>query len=115
MDSMQAFMKSMEAQESGAVGRVFDWDKAAKLIKTRNPQQASAGLRDDWEWTGGRIFEGGKPVPASETCTFLASSWAIPELDLDGDIMECWVSADQKPEWNSGTYWPESALKILND
>lgn len=41
---------------------VFDWDKAARLIQEKKPKWATAGLRGDWEYTGGTIYEDGKPV-----------------------------------------------------
>lgn len=97
--------------------RVFDWVWAAALIRDRcldgNLKVASAGLQDDWEYTGGKIFENGSPVPAEETYTFLSSTWAIPELCLDGDIFECWIWAKDSPGWDAGTYWPPESLAIL--
>lgn len=113
MDTALAFMKNQSALASGARPRVFDWDKAAELIRDRRPSVAGAGLQDDWEWTGGRIYADGKPVPRDETYTFLASNWATPELELDGEVIECWKYVDETDGWDSGTYWPDSALKIL--
>lgn len=113
MDSMLAYANNLAAQERGAEDRVFDWHKAATLIKERKPTMASAGLQGDWEWTGGPIFEDGKPVPRDKTYTYLMSSWAIPELDLDGEVQECWCRPSEHPEWGAETYWPESALALL--
>lgn len=93
---------------------VFDWFKAAEIIKERQPSLARAGLRDDWEWTGGDIYRDGSPVPEDETYTYLASIWAVPELCLDGEIFPCWIWEADSPGWYHGTYWPEGALKILN-
>ncbi len=91
---------------------VFDWDKAARLIKERQPQEASAGLSQDWEWTGGAIYKDGAPV--TDSYTYLQSTWATPELDMDGDVVDCFC---MKPDciWNENTKWPESALAILKD
>jgi hypothetical protein len=94
--------------------RVFDWHKAAEIIRDRRPELAAAGLEDDWENTGGSIYYDGKPVPAEDTYTYLASTWATPQLNIDGEIIDCWVYEDDSPGWGSGTYWPESALAILN-
>lgn len=91
---------------------VFDWDRAARLIRERKPERASAGLRSDWEYTGGTIYEDGKPV--MDDYTYLASTWAVPELDMDGDIVECFRMEHEVPGWNSKTKWPKSALDILN-
>lgn len=111
MDTISAFYRAQAAREAGNKMLVFDWDKAARLIKERNPTHASAGLSDDWEWTGGTIYANGKPVKNSYT--HLASIWATPELKLDDDKpIPCWKYADET-EWNSGTKWPESALNIL--
>lgn len=111
-------MNTMMAFAMGEANRhkelmVFDWDKAARLIKESGCTEASAGLRGDWEWTGGVIFEYGKPT--SEHYTFLASTWAKPELDIDGGgIHECYKMQSETPGWDSETKWPESAIKILN-
>lgn len=115
MDTASAFVYGRMHRDSPS--RVFDWLKAAQIIRDRylvgNLKVASAGLRDDWEYTGGKIFENGSPVPAEETYTFLSSTWAIPELCLDGDIFECWIWAKDSPGWDAGTYWPPESLAIL--
>jgi hypothetical protein len=99
--------------------RVFDWVKAAQMIRDRflvgNLKMASAGLRDDWEYTGGEIFRDGFPVDEEKTYTYLCSTWAIPELSLDGDIFECWIWKEVSPGWDSDTYWPPEALSILEN
>ncbi len=109
MDTFRAFM--MDEVNRGSELMVFDWDKAARIIKERRPKIASAGLRSDWEWTGGVIYKDGKPV--KDSYTFLASTWAVPELDIDGDIIECYIMKSNAEGWDSGTKWPESALYIL--
>lgn len=115
MDTASAFVYGSMYRNSPS--RVFDWVKAAQLIRDRlligNLKAASAGLRDDWEYTGGEIFRDGSPVPKDTTYTYLASTWAIPELSLDGDVMECWVWQKDSPGWDSDTYWPPEALTIL--
>lgn len=60
-------MKDAEAFAMGMMNlgkelMVFDWDKAARIIKERRPIRAGAGLRDDWENTGGVIFADRKSV-----------------------------------------------------
>ena len=96
---------------SGRKLMVFDWDKAARLIRERKPKCASAGLQRDWEYTGGTIYEDEKPV--INAYTYLASTWAIPEINLDGDVIECYRMEHEVPEWGSKTKWPQSALDIL--
>jgi hypothetical protein len=110
MKTFDAVSRAAAAMASGARSRVFDWDKAAELIRERKPKQAGAGLSGDWEWTGGTIFADGQPV--TDSYTFLSSLWATPELELDGESIDCWKYRDET-SWDSETKWPESALKIL--
>ena len=112
MDSLMAF--AMGQANRGREPMVFDWDKAAMIIKERGAMSASAGLSGDWEYTGGEILEDGKPVPKEDTYVYLASTWATPELSIDGDLIDCFKMAGETDGWDSDTYWPESALKILN-
>ena len=58
MDSMKAF--AMGDANRGKELMVFDWNKAAKIIKEQNAASASAGLCGDWAWTGGAIYEDGE-------------------------------------------------------
>lgn len=111
MDTMSAFLKG---EANRRPERVFDWNKAASLIRERGLAAAGAGLSGDLEWTGGDILKGGRPVPQEETYTFLASTWATPVLTLGGgEEIPCWAWESDTPGWDSGTYWPESALAIL--
>lgn len=110
MDSMSAF--AMGEANRGKEMMVFDWDKAARLIKERSATEAYAGLRCDWEYTGGNIFEDG--APNMDDYTYLASTWAVPEIELDGVTIECFCMGSECDGWDAGTKWPESALSILN-
>ena len=94
--------------------KVFDWDRAAQLIKDRKPKEAIAGLSEDWFWTAGTIFFDGKPVIHGGT--YLASTWATPVLVLDdGEEIPCWRMQSETPEWDADTKWPESARSILSN
>lgn len=108
MDTLQAFA-ICQATPAGNE-KVFDWDKAAKIIKEKRPESASAGLSEDWVWTSGIIYENGKPI--KNEYTFLASRWATPVLYFDGEEIECYQPAGYHG-WDEDTKWPESALKIL--
>ena len=93
---------------------VFDWEKAAKLIRDRKPKLVEAGLEDDWDYTGGKIYENGDIVPKDKTYTYLASVWCIPKIIIDDEELDCFVVLEsENSKWNSGTYWPEEALEIL--
>lgn len=109
MDSITAFAKGIANRDKPLM--VFDWDKAAQMIRNSNATQASAGLEGDWEWTGGEILTDGEPN--MEDYTYLTSTWATPQLRIKGESIDCWKYANDTDGWSSNTKWPESALKIL--
>ena len=111
MDTWSAFQ--MGEANRGKELKVFDWDKAARLIKEHNAKEASAGLEMDWEWTGGEIFRNGKPV--LDSYTYLSSTWATPELEIDGEVFDCYTMQSETDGWDYDTKWPESAIKILEE
>ncbi len=110
-------MDTLSAAARGEANRgrepmVFDWDRAARRIRETGATEASAGLASDWEWTGGYILRDGQPI--HDDYTYLASTWATPELDLDGVTEDCYRMASETPGWGPDTKWPDSALTILN-
>jgi hypothetical protein len=114
MDTMSAFARGEASR--GREEMVFDWDRAAQRIRESGATSASAGLGEDWEWTGGTIFAAGQPVTTSYT--YLASTWATPELHLelpDGGYLveDCYRMANDAPGWDEETKWPESARALL--
>lgn len=110
MDTMTAFAMGQANRDKDEM--VFDWDKAAQILKERRPQSAEAGLQGDLGFTGGAIWEDGKPV--TEDYTYLASTWAPPVLIIGGKEIECY-KMDTETDWDCSTKWPESALNILNN
>lgn len=110
MDSLKAFVMGYANRGRGLM--VFDWDKAARLIRERGPETAFAGLRGDWEWTGGCIYRDGKPF--CKDYTYLSSTWAVPELEIGDELIPCYRMESEVPGWNYDTKWPDSALYILN-
>jgi hypothetical protein len=111
MDTAQAC--AMGAANRGRELKVFDWHKAAQIIKENNIKNASAGLQDDWEFTGGDILIDGE-IP-SEQHTYLASTWATPELQYEDEVIPCYIIANAQWDWGAETFWPESAQKILKE
>lgn len=111
MDTLSAFAKGQANRDKEAM--VFDWDKAARLIVEHAATEAGAGLRGDWEYTGGTIFTNGAPV--KEPHTYLSSTWAVPEIEINGTMYDCYRMESELPGWHSDTVWPESSLKILAD
>lgn len=110
MDSMAAFAMGQAARAAGNKMMVFDWEKAAAILKERGAVDASAGLLGDYGYTEGRILAGGEPD--LEDYTFLSSLWAQPMLIIGSEEIECWRFEDDSG-WGSGTKWPDSALAIL--
>jgi len=101
----------------GNVPKVFDWDKAAQIIKSRNISNASAGLQGDLSATCGDILEEG--VIPEEGYAYLMSTWAIPVLiinpyTVEEEEIECWRWLTDVPYWGSDTFWPDSARDIFN-
>jgi hypothetical protein len=113
MDSFGAMMRGQSAAARGAKKRVFDWNKAAKMILAVKPNVAIAGLSSDMSCTAGTIYKDGKPLTKSGA--YLSSNWATPVIVMDdGNELPCWVYADWTDGWNANTLWPQSALDILN-
>ena len=113
MNTMEAYLKAKAARAAGASVKVFDWDKAARMIVQHRPDSAGAGLSGDWEWTGGTIYSNGEPELEDNTYVYLASNHATPEIQIDGIKFACWVYREESDGWDVSTYWPESALNIL--
>lgn len=99
---------------------VFDWNKAAQLIKKNKNAIIAAGLKGDEEHTKGIIWKCGKIVPKEETYCYLASTWAIPQIEINGEKEDCFIMKSNMPsEWIANSkdcaeiYFPQSALDIL--
>lgn len=99
--------------------RVFDWDKAARILSEKKPYQAWAGLGGDFCNTGDVIYQEGNVVTDSDT--YLSSYWATPTLLLmgeddfafeEGESIPCWKYKDES-EWDASTTWPKSSIDIL--
>ena len=111
-------IEAESAKAKGAKDKSFDWDKAAKLIKEKlieHPNlKAEAGLEGDWDYTGGIIFEEGKPT--NDEYTYLSSNWAVPTLILSWDDTEqeeiaCFTEESQR--FSEDTKWDPTSLLIL--
>ena len=112
MDTLNAF--AMGRATRGQEAMVFDWEKAATLLASRRIKSASAGLCGDWDYTGGPILVDGEPVKADDGRCYLSSTWATPQIEIDGDVIDCYRMQGEVPHWNSKTFWPPEALAIFN-
>ena len=111
MNTMAAFM--MGELHRHEEQRVFDWELAARIIKMKNPKEASAGLKEDWGATADTIWSDGAPRPKEEVFCYLASTWAMPTLEVDDEKFPCYKMASDVPGWDAHTFWPPEALRIL--
>lgn len=113
MDTMSAF--AMGQANRNKELKVFDWDKAARLLCERSAANAVAGLASDMEWTSGTILRDGAIV--DDSYTYLASTWATPVLVIDGEEIDCYRMESECPaEWTGDkakVVWPESARVIF--
>lgn len=108
---------AMGAATKGQPMKVFDWDKAASIIREHNITDADAGLVEDWFWTGASILEDGKVPDREGWRPHCSSSWATPVIRWGEETRECWVMQDEAKErgfQTGGAWWPDSALAILN-
>jgi hypothetical protein len=106
------------ASLKGETQKSFDWNKAATIIKNKLIEYpnlvAEAGLQNDWDYTGGIIFEKGNPQ--SNNYTYLSSNWSIPTLIISNDDkeileIECWTTENDR--FRSDSKWDEISLTIL--
>lgn len=89
---------------------VFDWKLAAEIIRDEKPDCVEAGLSGDWGYTGGVIYQDGEVVESAYT--YLSSTWARPQILIDGDYRDCYVMQSET-DWDSDTKWPDEAKQIL--
>ena len=113
MDTLAAFAMGLANQNKDRM--VFDWDRAAKIIREKRPERADAGLSGDLEYTCDTIYRDGRPVPSEQSSPYLASTWATPVLIIDWEEIECFRMEPELPGWDEKTYWPASALAMLDE
>ena len=103
MESMLAFTQTCINKDKPKM--FFDWKKAIEIIKEKRPQQAKAGLRDDWEYSGIIIYRNGKFIDREDIFINLSSTFATPELYVDGKIIECFYYKEETftPQENKKT------------
>jgi hypothetical protein len=108
MDTLTAF--AIGAAHRDEPPMVFDWIRAAEIIRDEQPTHVEAGLESDLEWTAGTIYRNGEIV--TDDYTYLASTWATPLLITDGVERACFVMMSDTT-WDAETKWPEEARAIL--
>lgn len=84
--------------------KYMDWNKVKEIIETHPNSVIYAGLQEDWNNTSGLIFAKGDFYNGS---VYVASVWATPIVDVDGEEIECWTYTPTKegagkPDWLYG-------------
>lgn len=100
--------------------KTFDWLKAARIIRDRKVQNASAGLLGDESMTSGTIIRDGKIV--RDSGAYLSSTWATPMLRIHHRIVDdhestdttilCWRYSDELSAPLQSHDWPDEAIAI---
>ena len=106
--------------------KIFDWIKAAKIIKENNIQNASIGLGVTLDNTI-LILQNGKPIKITgDICLYSDNSPVLINND-NGEIMNCFFSIyDQDLEYSTiyspsstevtkGSEWPKVAIDIIKE
>lgn len=112
MNTLEAAARYKQAISEGKRMRVFDWDKAARILRAQGASEAYAYLEEDEDCTGGYILQNGEII--KNEYTYLASLWARPMLRInDLEDIPCYRNEEDTPGWDADTKWPESALEIF--
>jgi len=115
---VEGFLGTQAIKAQGKPQMYFNWDKAAEVIKLHTKDHpdliAEAGLQGDWQYTGGVIFENGKPT--NDSYTYLSSNWAKPTLIISWDDeeqleMDCFIVGETR--FNCDSKWDDISLNIL--
>lgn len=94
---------------------IFDWNKAATIIKANNPKKAYAYVGSLRKHTEVTIWQNDTIMP--KTPSFLISYDNFGggiHLGCDGFATPCSVLLSNTDGWNRDTWWPASAVEILN-
>ena len=111
ISTLEALDAARAAVSSGNTYRVFDWQKAARLIHKHMPAIAEAGLAEDWDKTETVIWCDDHPVMGGAAS--LASVWATPILVMDGLECDCYFVARFEPiGWEGRARWPDNSAKV---
>lgn len=79
----------------------FDYDKAREICKNEYVKYAEGGLREDWFWTAGTIYENGKFD--ENGIGYDHSIWATPvieytTIDEQTYVLDCFIDDNVKED-----------------
>lgn len=93
--------------------KIFNWLKAAQLIKAKGCDSAIAFLQNDRYHTAGFIFLDGEIVSRSDSTAYLASEVDEPVIEIAGEVISCGIEESDSPGWSLETWWPDEAVEVL--
>lgn len=126
MDTFAAGILGMANR--GREQMVFDWEKAANIIKDYLEEhngediEIAASLRGNEGNTYGFIYSNGKFN--TDDHGYLASTWAKPQIVIfnyslndmyedEGTKIPCYKMQHEVPDWNASTWFPKEFTDIL--
>lgn len=74
----------------------LDWKALKAFVAKRKPVEVSAGILNDWFWTGATVYEKGKWVRNHRA--YVTSYWATPGFKAtlkNGDVIEVAASVTE--------------------
>jgi hypothetical protein len=89
---------------------VFDWERAAKLMKAYDGENVRAGMKNAWTDfydNAGFILKNGEAV---NEAGIVASYNATPTIEIDGRLFPCFRWADESDHSAS---WTDAAVEIM--
>lgn len=111
MDPFDIFVNGLRHEKNER--RVFDWNKAAQILRDRKTLTCKACIIEDYDETVGSILIDGEPA-LDFKFPYLSSCYGTPCIVFeDCDFVPCWIPQSESPDWTGYTYWPESARCIL--
>ena len=106
--------------------KIFDWIKAAKIIKENNIQNASIGLGVTMD-NAIIILQSGKPIKIADNIFLFSDSNPVLINNDNGEIMNCFFSINEQdveyntiyssssPEGPELSGWPKVAIDIIKE
>jgi len=106
--------------------KIFDWIKAAKIIKENNIQNASIGLGVTLDNTI-LILQNGKPIKITGDISLSSDNSPVLINNDNGEIMNCFFSIDDQDltydtiyspsstDVTKGSEWPKVAIDIIKE
>lgn len=71
--------------------KVFDIPKALTLFEKNKAMEMSMGMAEDWFFTGQQV----KSKEDIENFPLMASRWATPVIEINGDREDCYIAIDK--------------------